>query len=236
MNLGSSVLRKKVFRPDQADASDMLANSTAGGSVADDASGWNVSSAGAGSAHLHLGDKLFFNIDRLVDVEFLFKIDGLVDGAQTIEAGLISAYNADLAVTAEHVLLRSNTAKVAGKGYEIEAFADDGTLDLNNEKTGKYIQNGNWYRFHLGFKSAVQTISYPGDSKPGKSSIQYTITDDGSAVSRSFARKTPLMQRTAHLDMSNYAGGLQPVIGFVSTGSSVAMTVGEICVQYQQET
>ena len=235
MTIGSSTLLRKVYRADEADPSNLLGSTVAAVTASQDATGFKLASAGAGTGHYHLGDKLFYNVDRLVRAEFLFKASNMTTSAQSIELGLITAYNADLSLTASRVILKTVAAAVNGK-YLFEAFSDDGTTVVNNESTGFYLTPGKLYRASFGFKSGSQTVSFPGNSKPGKSSVQIAISDDAASTSHSFSRKTPLMQRTAHLDLCDYSGGLQPVIGFVSTGASPTLEVKEICIDYLQET
>ena len=151
--------------------------------------------------HLHFGDVLLFDIDDLLDVEFLYKVSDWDANAEAL-LGMGSAFNADPDAIAQLACF-----KVAGgvNGRNLVIETDDGVTDINDEATGIEVGSGEWQRAKIDFATGIQSIAPPGTSKPGKGSLQFIATDAN--------QYTQHIRVNKHMDMSAYSGGLQLIIG-----------------------
>ena len=108
---------------------------------------------------IYQNDLLFFDIDLVKRVEFLFKPKDL-DADSVIHLGMASDYNSDPTATAAHAFL-----KILGDGT-VTAETDDGTNDLS-ELLEYTVTSNAWHRASIDFSAGVQSISPPGSSIGG---------------------------------------------------------------------
>ena len=159
----------------------------------------------ADHSYLSFGDNLAFNIDRLMSIEYLLRIENWDDDTQGF-FGVASALNVDPDVIAEGAWFKLSGPSNSGRSLSVEC--DDGTNDLaETPGAGIILADDSWIRLLIDFRTGIQSISPPGTSKPGKSSLQFTASNaDGQQIHLN-------KSLTKHMDMSNYAGGLQPFFG-----------------------
>lgn len=166
------------------------------------------------SVYLHWNGKLYFDIDKLLFVEYLFSLVNVAADANTeVIFGMASAYNANPDAVAASVW-------ALGKAGVWYGESDDGTTDVNDEPAGIRFANGKLMRVRIDFKTGIQSVSPPSKSKGGKGSIQMTMTDTlGWQQHAKFSK---------HLDMSAYTAGLQPYFGL---RQPTAIGTAEVWVQ-----
>lgn len=150
---------------------------------------------------IHFNNRLAFDIDDLLAVEFLFRIEAWHANTDAV-LGLGSTFNADPDAIQESVWFRIGGST---QGRTLYVESDDNVTNIDDEPTGIVLPNDAWTRARINFATGIQSIGAPGASKGGKSSIQFTVTDD-----KGFARHLLLPK---HIDMSAYSGRLQPIIG-----------------------
>ena len=155
----------------------------------------------ADRGYIHFNNRLVYNIDDLKSIEFLFRIEAWHTFSDAI-LGLCSTYNADPDAIQEGIWFRIGGG-AGNRTLYIES--DDNVTNIDDEPTGIVLADNTWFRGRITFDTGIQSIAPPGASKGGKSSVQFEITD-----AKGFCRH---IQVPKHMDMSAYAGGLQPVIG-----------------------
>lgn len=166
----------------------------------------------ADSAWIHFGDKLVFDIDELLEVEFLYQISGSEAGTE-MYLGLISAFNATPSSIAAAVLW-----KISGATAALAIETDDGTIDNNDIATTLTVSANEVHRATINFATGIQTVSPPSASTGGKTSIQFTHTDT-SQVQHHINQHL-----SQHISMANYSGGLQLAAGARQVGSNASAT------------
>jgi hypothetical protein len=162
-----------------------------------------------GTSFLHMSDRLIWDIDLLTTVEFLVKLEDW-DANTNGWIGMGSAFNADPTAIASSAFFH-----IAGgaAGLNLAVETDDGTNDLA-QSTGWAVTGDDMARFVIDFRTGIQSISPPSRSLGGKGSVQFAATRGGSMYH--------LNRLGAHMDMSNYAGGLQPIVGMVQSGGAAS--------------
>lgn len=203
LNAQETVLREYHF--DRGGNSPDFASAATVGTGAVDLTNANGATFTVGAASdqgkLHFGDVLVYDIDDLLDVEYLFKISDWDANAEAV-LGMSSAYNAD-----PDVIAQSAWFKVAGgsNGRNLVVETDDGTTNLDDQATGVEVPVDTWMRCRIDFATGIQSVSPPGTSIAGKGSLKFTATDaNGYCQHFSFPQ---------HMDMSAYSGGLQLMFG-----------------------
>jgi len=173
-------------------------------------------------AFIHFNGRLLFPIDDLVSVEFLAQLTGWVTAADGV-LGVCSAFNADPDAIQESAWFRIGGG-TGGRAVYVET--DDNVTNRDDIATGITLDNTEWFRARIDFKTGTQSISVPSASKNGKSSLQFSLTDKNG-----YQRH---IKPSVHMDMSGYAGGLQLIAGLRnnSSNSSTSMFVKEIKVEY----
>lgn len=155
----------------------------------------------ADRSFIHFNNRLAFDIDDLLSVEYLFRIEGWHANTDAI-LGLGSTYNADPDAIQEGVWFRIGGST---QNRTLYVESDDNVTNIDDEPTGIVLPNNAWTRARINFATGIQSIGPPGASKGGKSSVQFSVSDD-----KGFMRH---LQFPKHIDMSGYAGGLQPIVG-----------------------
>lgn len=181
-----------------------------------------------GVGRLDWGDSLKIDIDQLIAVEFLVRLVSWTEDVIAFFGVGGAATGSNVASWAIKTAFKVGGGAVSGGPYPVSVISDDGTHDTT-VSTGHSMDQNTWKRLRLGFKENVQSISPPGVSLPGKSSVQYRMTDINGA---SAVAKLP----TAHLDMSSYAGLLQPVIATIQpagAGTNAVTACREVCIEYE---
>lgn len=173
-------------------------------------------------AFIHFNGRLIFPIDDLVSVEFLAQLTGWVTAADGV-LGVCSAFNADPDAIQESAWFRIGGG-TGGRAVYVET--DDNVTNRDDIATGITLDNSEWFRARIEFKTGYTAQSPPSASKNGKSSLQFSLTDKNG-----FQRH---VKPSVHMDMSGYAGGLQLIAGLRnnSSNSSTSMFVKEIRVEY----
>lgn len=150
---------------------------------------------------LHHNDSLAFDIDDIVSVEMRVKI-----GAATFTSGSIlvfgvsSARNDTADSVGEHAWFRMEGANSTTQVY---VETDDAVTDNNDVATGQTL--GTTYkRFFIDFSG-------------GKSNIKFSMDNAAGQLTRVAASTT--------FSMSNYSGGLQPIIQL----QKAANTNADVC-------
>lgn len=139
--------------------------------------------------------------------------------------GVASATNADPdAIAASAWFKLTSTAGVPVLKIE----SDDGTNDLSKSISGITVPTGSPVKFRIDFSTGVQTKSPPARSLGHASSLQFSVTD-----ARGY--RTPVRAADAHMDMSNYAGFLQPWVHVEHTtdNEDTTVLVHEICYGFR---
>lgn len=167
-----------------------------------------ASTGGSDRAYATFNDKLPFDIDDLISVEYLLKIPSW-NAASYGVFGVGSAYNAD-----PDVVAASAWFKIVGgtNGRNLVIETDDGTTDRNDIATGIEVPLSTWMRLRMDFKSGIQSISPPAQSKGGKASVQFACTD-----AKGFMRH---VRPNVHMDMSAYSGALQLYMGIAGNAGT----------------
>lgn len=173
-------------------------------------------------AFIHFNGRLWIPIDDLVMVEFLFQVTPWVAAADGV-LGVCSAFNADPDVIQESAWFRIGGGS-GNRAVYIET--DDNVTNRDDIATGITLVSGGWHRGRIAFKEQGQSISPPGASKPGKSSVKFSLSDAAGVMRH--------IKTNVHMDMSGYAGGLQLIAGLRnnSTNSQSSLFVKEINVEY----
>jgi hypothetical protein len=178
----------------------------------------------ADRAFIHFNNRLVYNIDDLKSIEFLFRIEAWHSFSDAI-LGLCSTYNADPDAIQEGIWFRIGGG-AGDKALFIES--DDNVTNIDDEPTGITLADNGWFRGRIAFDTGIQSIAPPGGSKGGKASVQFEVTD-----SKGFCRH---ISPPKHIDMSAYAGGLQPVIGVrqmtSNAGAAVSLFLKRIRIEH----
>lgn len=177
-------------------------------------------------AFIHFNGKLLFPIDDLVSVEYLFRLESWATAADGV-LGVGSAFNADPDAIQESAWFRiggGNAGAAGGRTVYVET--DDNVTNRDDIATGIVLANDDWNRARIEFKTNTQTVGPPGASKPGKSSLKFSISDASGCMRH--------IRPNVHMDMSAYSGGLQLIAGLrnQSTNSTSYLFIKEIIVEY----
>lgn len=160
----------------------------------------------AQAAVLYLADVLPFDIDELLWMQFVMKLNAAPSSNLTIVSGLAGAYNATEDDVAQNAWFRLQGSSA------LLCESDDGTTDKNDIAADGLTLTTSWRRFKIDFTAAPQTVAPPGVSKAGKGNVQFHVGNaDG------------MMQRVARgtlFDLSAYADGLQPYFSIRKASST----------------
>jgi len=140
---------------------------------------------------LYMGDDLNFDIDELIDIELRVKMgQAAADAASSVAFGLASARNDAIDSIAEAALFR---VIGADDTTALVVESDDGTNNNDDVATGQSLVNV-YKKFVISFAA-------------GKSDVRFYVDGVRVAASTTF-------------DMSNYSGGLQPLIQLQKTADA----------------
>lgn len=142
---------------------------------------------------LFMSDKLNFDIDLLLRVEFYLKQgQATIDSATSLAFGMCSARNDAIDSLAAHASFRL----IGSNAVVVET--DDGTTDNDDVATGQILTNA-YKRFVIDFAG-------------GTSNVKFSMSD-GSGSMTNVARSTTF-------DMSGYTAGLQPYVQLQKTADT----------------
>lgn len=173
---------------------------------------------------LDFGDVLGYDIDELLRMEFIAKVNAAaIDSTTQIAMGMASARNDAIDSIAAAALFRmvgsdSTTAVVVE--------TDDGTNDNDDKATGQTL--GTSYKaFAIDFSQGVYSQDPPNFSTGGKGAVQFYMSNAYGSLER-------VAQNTA-FDMSNYSAGLQPYFQIQKTADTNvnALTILRVKVTYK---
>lgn len=177
----------------------------------------------AQAAVLYFADVLPFDIDELIAMEFVAKLDAAPAASVTIVAGLAGAYNATPDSVAQNAWFRCQGSS------SLLCETDDGTTDKDDVSADGLTFTTAWKRFKIDFSAAGQTVAPPGVSKAGKGNVQFHVSNaDG------------MLQRVAKgtlFDMSAYADGLQPYFAISKTAATATgvLTINEVELHFRSK-
>lgn len=139
------------------------------------------SQAEAQNVCLYHGDTLPFDIDRIVEALFRFKLkQAALNAATMIALGLIGDRNDAIDTIAQAALMRIIGADDT---TAVVIESDDGTVNLDDQSTGKSIADTNLHTFGISFALGKKDVRFFLDGQPVAQGITF--------------------------DMSNYSGALQ---------------------------
>lgn len=177
----------------------------------------------AQQAALYLADVLPFDIDELVSMQFVAKLDAAPAASVVVVAGLAGAYNATEDSIAQNAWFRLQGSSA------LLCETDDGTTDKDDIAADGLTLTTSWRRFKIDFSAAPQTVAPPGISKAGKGNVQFHVGNaDG------------MMQRVARgtlFDLSAYSGGLQPFFSIRKTAATATgvLYIDEVELCYESK-
>ncbi len=159
---------------------------------------------------LYWGDDLAIDIDDLIQIDIWAKASASLDASVQMAFGLAGARNDAIDSIAQATLFRL----VGSNALVVEA--DDGTNDNDDVATGLTLSTA-VRRHTIEFKTGVHTQSPPSLPTGGKSNLLFSA-ENSQGLLRRVAQNT-------RLDVSNYAGGLQPFFQVQKTAGTATGTL-----------
>lgn len=110
---------------------------------------------------LYFGDKLSFDIDDLIEVEFQVKVaQALMNAASSVAFGMIGNRNDAIDSIAQAAIFR-----LIGASAAVLVESDDGTTDLDDVATGKTLAT-TLKRFVISFAAGTRDVRFFIDGQP----------------------------------------------------------------------
>jgi len=162
-------------------------------------------------AELNFNDLLGLDIDDLQYVDFWVELSANLAANAQLSVGVGSARNADARSVAQRAIFT-----VSGGSTALQVETDDGTTE-NEVLSSVNLTAGVVTRLRLDFKEGIQQI-VGATSKAGKGSVRFYADNAQGQLTR-----IPTPGR--HMDMSAYAGGLQPIVQLRKASGTSAETL-----------
>ena len=167
---------------------------------------------------IDMDDVLPFDIDDLIRVEWMAKLDATPGTNVRIVMGMAGAYNGTPDTVAQNAWFL-----LLGGAATVLCESDDGTND-NDDKTTGLTLSTSFKRFAIDFSTGVQTRQPPNASIGGKANVLFYMGDANSHLIQ--------VCKSTLFDMSNYSSGLQPYFQIQkSSGTATGtLTIKDLCV------
>jgi hypothetical protein len=177
----------------------------------------------AQAAVLYLADVLPFDIDEIVSMQFVAKLNAAPSANVTIVAGLASAYNATEDSIAANAWFRLQGSSA------LLCETDDGATDKDDIAADGITLTTAWKRFKIDFSAAPQTVAPPGVSKAGKGNVQFHVSGADGMLTR--------VARGTLFDLSAYSAGLQPYFSIRKASSTETgiLYIDEVEICYESK-
>lgn len=177
----------------------------------------------AQQAALFFADVLPFDIDEIISMQFVAKMDAAAAASVTVVAGLASAYNAT-----EDSIAANAWFRLQGSS-SLLCETDDGTTDKDDISADSLTLTTAWKRFKIDFSAAPQTVAPPGTSKAGKGNVQFHVSNADGMLTR--------VARGTLFDLSAYSSGLQPFFSIRKTAATATgvLYIDEVEICYESK-
>ncbi len=162
---------------------------------------------------LYMGDKLPFDIDDIDKVEIWAAVSAALAANESVAFGAISARHDNLNSIAEGIFFRIDGNATPTLAVLLES--DDGTNDLSKALNVSIVA-ATVTKFVLNFRDGLQS-RVGVNSLGGKASVQAAIDDARGNLRR--------VDPGAHMDLSNYSGGLQVFAQIQKSSGTSAKTL-----------